>query len=116
MNALGAIQAAGAAASTAPTAEAPGASPGTPPTQSPGSFGKTQRPKNRFIDRVLMHQRDQKQQDATNELMTEQGAVSGGAPNPLSATPGVPPGPGGSAPMPPGGMAQMLLKLLGKGQ
>jgi hypothetical protein len=83
--------------------------------QTAGSFSATQRPKNRFIDRVLMYNRDQKMQEATMQLAAEQGAVGGGAPNPMSGGSSgmLLPQPGGQPRG--GGMAQGLLKMLGRG-
>jgi hypothetical protein len=74
---------------------------------SAGSMGQTQRPKNRFIDRVLMYNRDQKQQQSMMQLMAEQDATGTGAPNPMSGTPGM-----GMATNP---GAQNLLKMIGGG-
>lgn len=60
------------------------------PVSIPGSLGQGQRPKNRFLDRVLMYNRDRKQQEAQAQLLAEAQIGAGvgfGAPNPMSGSP-----------------------------
>lgn len=50
------------------------------PSTAPGSLGATTRPKPRFIDKVLMQNRDKKLQDAMQEMMASQSAEAAAIP------------------------------------
>lgn len=58
----------------------PGQSGGQSST-APGSMGSTNRPKPRFIDKVLMNNRDKKLQDAMQEMMAQQSVESAAIPS-----------------------------------